>query len=72
MVKLLGGEGRTKKMNDQDRRAVENMCITGMDLDGLYACFPAFPKEQIEKIYNEVKNKPEDSAEDNVISVNCS
>ena len=59
-------------MNEQDRRAVENMCITGMDLDGLYACFPAFPKEEIGKIYDEVKNQPEDGGEENVISVNCS
>lgn len=59
-------------MNEQDRRAVENMCITGMDLDGLYACFPAFPREEIEKIFNEVKNKPEDGGEDEGISVNCS
>lgn len=48
------------------------MCLTGMELDGLYACFPSFGKEEIEKIYNEVKNKPEDGTEDNVISVNCS
>ena len=41
-----------------------------MGLDGLYACFPAFPKEEIEKIFNEVKNKPEDGGEENVISVN--
>ena len=59
-------------MNEQDRRAVENMCLTGMELDALCACFPSFDKENIEKIYNEVKNKPEDGAEDNVISVNCS
>ena len=59
-------------MNEQDRRAVENMCLTGMELDGLYACFPSFGKEEIEKIYYEVKNKLEDVAEDNVISVNCS
>ncbi len=59
-------------MNEQDSRAIENMCKTGMDLDVLYACFPAFPKEQIEKIFNEVKNKPEDDFKDNIISVNCS
>ena len=59
-------------LNEQDRRAVENMCLTGMELDGLYACFPSFGKEEIEKIYNEVKNKPEEGSEDNVISVNCS
>lgn len=34
-------------MNEQDRRAVENMCLTGMGLDGIYACFPSFGKECI-------------------------
>ena len=41
-----------------------------MGLDGLYACFPAFPRKEIEKVFNEVKNKPEDGGEENVISVN--
>lgn len=59
-------------MNEQDHRAVENMTLTGMDLEALYTCFPKFPKEEIEKIYNEVKNTPEDSTDSNVISVNCS
>ena len=59
-------------VNEQDRRAIENMCLTGMELDGIYVCFPSFRKEEIEKIFNEVKNKPEDGTDDNVISVNCS
>jgi hypothetical protein len=59
-------------MNEQDCRAVENMCLTGMDLEGLYACFQTFAKELIDKVYYDVKNKPEDGADDNVISVNCS
>ncbi|MBP3240514.1 MAG: hypothetical protein J6M92_08205 [Oribacterium sp.] len=59
-------------MNEQDCRAVENMCLTGMDLEGLYTCFPTFAKELIDKVYYDVKNKPEDGADDNVISVNCS
>ncbi|MCR5127457.1 MAG: hypothetical protein K6B69_05060 [Lachnospiraceae bacterium] len=59
-------------MNEQDCRAVENMCLTGMDLEGLYACFPSFENELIEKVYYDVKNKPDDAAEDNVICVNCS
>ena len=59
-------------MNEQDCRAVENMCLTGMNLEGLYACFLTFAKELIDKVYYDVKNKPEDSADDNVISVNCS
>ncbi len=48
------------------------MCLTGMELDGLYACFPSFGKEEIEKIYNEVKSMPEEDGEENGISVNCS
>ena len=59
-------------MNGQDCRAVENMCLTGMDLNSVYACFPAFPKEEIEKICNEVKNRPEDGVENEGIRVNCS
>ena len=59
-------------MNEQDRRAVENMTLTGMNLEALYTCFPKFSNEEIEMIYNEVKNKPEDSTDSNVISVNCS
>ena len=58
-------------MNWQDRRAAENMCLTAMDPDGLYACFPAFPKEEIGKVYDEVKNQPEDGVENEGISVNC-
>ena len=48
------------------------MALTGMELEGLYACFPTFAKELIDKVYYDVKNKPEDGADDNVISVNCS
>ena len=59
-------------MNEQDIRAIENMCLTGMELNSLYACFPSFSREEIEKIYNEVKSKLEDSVESDVISVNCS
>ena len=49
-----------------------NLTESGMELDGLYACFPSFGKEEIEKIYNEVKSMPEEDGEENVISVNCS
>ena len=59
-------------MNEQDRRAVENLCLTGMELENLFACFPAFPREEIEKIYNEIRDKSGEEAEDSVISVNCS
>ena len=59
-------------MNEQDCRAVENMARTGMDLEGLYACFPKFPKEEIERIYAETKIKTDEDPADTLISVNCS
>ena len=59
-------------MNEQDRRAIENMCLTGMEPDALYACFPKFAKEEIEKIYSEIRNGSESAVEENVISINCS
>ena len=60
-------------MNEQDCRAVENMAITGMELEGLYACFPKFPREEIERIYaaTKIRTTEEDPA-DTLISVNCS
>ena len=58
-------------MNDQDKRAVEQMVMTGMSLEGLYSCFPKFPKEAIEEIYN--KGKSNDTVEEKpLFSVNCS
>lgn len=58
-------------MNDQDKRAVEQMVMTGMSLEALYSCFPKFPKEVIEEIYN--AGKSVDTAEEKTLfSVNCS
>lgn len=58
-------------MNEQDRRAVENMCLTGMDLEGLIACFPKFPREEIERIFTSAGNRSDDDAVDTLISINC-
>ena len=38
-------------MNDQDKRAVEQMARCGIDLEGLYKSFPKFPPEDIKEIY---------------------
>lgn len=38
-------------MNDQDRRAVEGMARCGIDLEGLFASFPKFPRAEIEEIF---------------------
>ena len=58
-------------MNEQDCRAVENMCLTGMELDGLLACFPKFPREEIERIFTAARNRSVDDAVDTLISINC-
>ena len=49
-----------------------NLTESGMEPDALYACFPKFAKEEIEKIYSEVRNGSESTVEENVISINCS
>ena len=59
-------------MNEQDCRAVENMALTGMELEGLYACFPKFPRGEIERIYMESKIRTDEDPADTLISVNCS
>ncbi len=58
-------------MNEQDKRAVEQLVMTGMSLEALYSCFPKFPKEAIEEIYK--AGKSTDTAEEKpLFSVNCS
>ena len=59
-------------MNEQDRRVVENMALTGMGQEALFSCFPNFPKEEIEKICNETKNSTQSASEEHALSVNCS
>ena len=43
-------------MNDQDKRAVESMCSCGLDLEGIIASFPMFPREEIIAIYENIRN----------------
>ena len=57
-------------MNEQDCRAVENMALTGMELEGLYACFPKFPREEIERIYIESKIRTDEDPADTLIIPN--
>lgn len=61
-----------KSVNEQDCRAVENMALTGMDLEGLYACFPKFPRDEIARIYMESKIRTDEDPADTLICVNCS
>jgi hypothetical protein len=48
------------------------MALTGMKLEGLYACFPKFPREEIERIYRESKIRRDEDPADTLICVNCS
>ena len=60
-------------MNDQDKRAVEGMARCGIDLEGLCASFPKFPREDIEEIFMETqKSIGSWSASAPEIKKNCS
>ena len=59
-------------MQEQDKRAVESMCRCGLDIDGVIAVFPKFPREDIIQIYESAKKRDGDSGRKVGISVNCS
>ena len=48
-----------------------NLTESGMNLDGLLACFPKFPREEIERIYTAARNRSDDDVVDTLISINC-
>ncbi len=58
-------------INDQDRRAIETMILSGLDLEALQGLFPRVPEEELKLIYEDVKKEPvpEDGGG---ISCNCS
>ena len=59
-------------MNDQDKRAVEGLARSGIDLDGLCDAFPKFPREDIVKIYDYIRNVFHDDKASEDIKRNCS
>ena len=59
-------------MQEQDKRAVESMCRCGLDIDGVIAVFPKFPREDIVQIYESAKKRDGASNREAGISVNCS
>ncbi len=63
-------EGGSEDMNELDWRAVETMVLSGLDLEALYAVFPGFAKEAIERVYESVKGHV--AAEKAPVKVNCS
>lgn len=59
-------------MKEQDKRAVESMCRCGLDLEGVIAVFPAFPKEDVMAIYNSVRGLDTGADGKLNISIYCS
>lgn len=59
-----------KVMEEQDKRAVESMCRCGLELEGVIAVFPMFPREEVMAVYRSVKGL--DAGDNGKISINCS
>lgn len=59
-------------MQEQDKRAVESMCRCGLDIDGVIAVFPKFPREEIVQIYESAKKRDGAYGREVGIRVNCS
>ena len=59
-------------MEEQDKRAVESMCRCRLELEGVIAVFPMFPKEEVTAVYQSVKRLDTDTKEGAGISINCS
>lgn len=53
-------------------RAVEGMVRCGIDLEGLWSVFGAFPKEDVEKIYHAVHESCKADGVDLDRKLNCS
>ena len=58
-------------MNEQDQRAIETMIGIGLERDELYKLFSQFKKEDIDRVYREMK-KEEVMEKDASLSINCS
>lgn len=59
-------------MQEQDKRAVESMCRCGLDIDGIIAVFPKFPREDVVRIYESSKGANGCAGGESGMSVNCS
>ena len=58
-------------MNEQDRRAVEGLARSGIEIEGLLSAFPNFPAEEICEVYQTLHKKDNNKGADK-ISINCS
>ena len=60
-----------KVMEEQDKRAVESMCRCGLELEGVIAVFPMFPKEEVVAVYRSVTGLDAGDNGKTDISINC-
>ena len=58
-------------INDQDRRAIETMILSGLEMEALQGLFPRVPEEELKLIYEGVMKEPA-SEDGGGISCNCS
>ena len=58
-------------MEEQDKRAVESMCRCGLELEGVIAVFPMFPKEEVVAVYRSVTGLDAGDNGKTDISINC-
>ncbi len=59
-------------MKEQDRRAVEGMARSGMDLDILLRCFPGFSPDEVTDVYQDIQLLLRGYDEKSTLKVNCS
>ncbi|MBR4760619.1 MAG: hypothetical protein IK078_10805 [Lachnospiraceae bacterium] len=59
-------------MKDQDRRAVEGMARSGMELEVLLGCFPSFPRDEVTDVYESIQRLLRGLDESMQLKVNCS
>ncbi len=59
-------------MKEQDRRAVEGMARSGMDLDILLRCFPSFSRDEVTDVYRDIQLILRGYEEKSSLKVNCS
>lgn len=48
-----------KKLDEQTTRAVETMCLMGLDVDGLSSSFPGYTREELESVLERVNQEKE-------------
>lgn len=48
-----------KRLDEQTTRAVETMCLIGLDVDGLSSSFPGYTREELEAVLARVNQEKE-------------